>query len=49
MNPLQWKDEFKIGIPVIDTRHKQLLLYDNKLSEALAKGLKHSDIDNILT
>lgn len=46
---MQWKDGFKIGIPVIDAQHKQLFLYNNELSEALANGLKSSAIDKILT
>jgi hemerythrin len=46
---MQWKDEFKIGIPVIDTQHKQLFLCENELTEALAKGLRPSAIDNLLT
>jgi hypothetical protein len=33
---------------MIDTRHKQLLLCDNQRNEALAKGLKYSDLANIL-
>ena len=45
---MQWKDEFKIGIPVIDTQHKQLFLCENELNEALAKGLRPSSIDSIL-
>jgi hemerythrin len=46
---MQWKDEFKIGISVIDAQHRQLFLCDNELSAALAKGLKPSAIENILT
>jgi len=46
---MQWKNEFKIGIPVIDAQHKQLFLCESELSEALAKGLRPSDIDKILT
>jgi len=46
---MQWKNEFKIGIPVIDAQHKQLFLCENDLSEALTKGLRPSAIDNLLT
>jgi len=31
---MQWKDDYKIGIPVIDAQHKQLFLATNELSEA---------------
>jgi hemerythrin len=46
---MQWKDEFKIGIPIIDTQHRQLFLCDNELSEALSNGLRPSAIDKFLT
>jgi hemerythrin len=46
---MQWKDEFKIGIPVIDAQHKQLFFYNNEFNNALTKGLKPSIIDNLLT
>lgn len=46
---MQWKNEFKIGISVIDAQHKQLFLCDNELSEALASGLKPSVIEQLLT
>lgn len=46
---MQWKDDFKIGIPVIDAQHKQLFLCSSQLSEALASGLKPSIIENFLT
>ncbi|MFH2124296.1 MAG: bacteriohemerythrin [Pseudomonadota bacterium] len=46
---MQWQDEFKIGIPVIDAQHKQLFLCDNELSEALSKGLRPSAINTFLT
>lgn len=46
---MQWTDDFKIGISVIDAQHKQLFLCENELSEALANGLKPSVIDKFLT
>lgn len=46
---MRWKNEYKIGIPVIDTQHQQLFLCENELSEALSKGLRPSAIDNLLT
>lgn len=46
---MQWKDEFKIGIPIIDTQHRQLFLCDNELSAALSKGLRPAAIDKFLT
>lgn len=46
---MQWKDEFKIGIPVIDAQHKQLFLCSSQLTEALSAGLKPTTIENFLT
>lgn len=46
---MQWKDDYKIGIPVIDAQHKQLFLATNELSEALSKGLTPAAINNLLT
>jgi len=46
---MQWKDDYKIGIPVIDAQHKQLFLATNELSEALSKGLTPAVINSLLT
>jgi len=46
---MQWKDDFKMGISVIDAQHKQLFLCHNQLNEALSTGLKPSMIDTFLT
>lgn len=46
---MQWNDDFKIGIPVIDAQHKQLFLCTIQLNEALASGLKPAMIENFLT
>lgn len=46
---MQWADNFKTGISIIDSQHKQLFLCVNELSEALANGLKPLVIDKFLT
>jgi hemerythrin len=46
---MQWKDDYKIGISVIDAQHKQLFLATNELSEATTRGLTPAVIDNLLT
>jgi len=46
---MQWKDDYKIGIPVIDAQHKQLFQATSELSEALGKGLTPDVINNLLT
>ena len=45
---MRWKDEFKIGIPLIDTQHKQLFRFNDELEESIQKGLKVSDISSLL-
>jgi len=35
---MEWKDEFSVGVAIIDQDHKELLRIVNALSEALAKG-----------
>jgi hemerythrin len=46
---MQWKDDYKIGISVIDAQHKHLFIATNELSEAVSKGLTPAIIDNLLT
>lgn len=46
---MQWKDEFKIGIPVLDAQHKQLFTCNSDLEAALAGGMKQEFIDECLT
>ena len=45
---MQWKDEFKIGIPLIDTQHKQLFRFNAELEDSIQKGLKVSDVSALL-
>lgn len=46
---MEWQDQYKIGIPIIDTQHKHLFLASSELNDALAKGLRPATIDTCLT
>lgn len=45
---MQWKEEFEIGIPLIDTQHKQLFRFNEELELSMQKGLKVSDVSSLL-
>jgi hemerythrin len=45
---MQWKDDYKIDIPVIDSQHRQLFLVYSDLSSELQKGLKSSIVEQAL-
>ncbi len=44
-----WKSDYEIGIPIIDTQHKQLFRFNDELTNAVKTGLKSSAIDTLLT
>lgn len=46
---MQWKDDYKIGLAVIDAQHKQLFLATSELNDAITRGLTPVVIDNLLT
>ncbi len=46
---MHWKSDYEIGIPIIDTQHKQLFRFNDELLEAVKKGLKASAIETLLT
>ena len=45
---MKWKREYELGIPVIDTQHKQLFRFGTELEDALKRGLKVSSITDLL-
>lgn len=46
---MEWKNEYKIGIPVIDAQHRQLFISTGELGEAMTRGLTPALIDELLT
>lgn len=45
---MPWKESHKIGIPIIDTQHKQLFRFTEELQSSLNSGLKASAIKKLL-
>lgn len=45
---MKWSDEYKIGIPTVDSQHRRLFELINELNEALQAGLKVSDIEKLI-
>lgn len=46
---MNWKDEYKLGISIVDTQHKQLFRFNKELQDAMEKGIKASSIYTLLT
>jgi len=45
---MRWKKEYNIGIPIIDTQHKQLFRFSDELQTAMSSGLKSSILKELL-
>lgn len=45
---MPWKKSYKIGIPIIDTQHKQLFRFSDELQASLDSGLRASAIKKLL-
>ncbi|HID69719.1 MAG TPA: bacteriohemerythrin [Desulfobacterales bacterium] len=45
---MRWKKEYNIGIPIIDTQHKQLFRFSDELQMAISSGLKQSNLKELL-
>lgn len=46
---MQWSDECKIGIPVIDAQHKRLFEIIRELNDSLKAGLRSSVVEKTIT
>ncbi len=46
---MEWSDDYKIGIPVIDSQHKRLFQLIFELNKALKAGLRRSDLEQLLS
>ncbi len=47
MAPLEWKDDYSVGVPAIDHEHRELIGLVNQLHEALASGKPETDVAEI--
>lgn len=45
---MTWSNKYKIGLPVIDSQHKRLFQLIDELNEAIEKGPKITDIEELL-
>lgn len=46
---MRWKDEYALGISVVDAQHKQLFRISDELDKQLTTGIRAEEIDTILT
>ncbi len=44
---MRWKDDYKIGLPAVDSQHKRLFEIIKQLNESLRAGLKGSDVEKL--
>lgn len=49
MQKFEWSDRLSVGVPMIDTQHKELIYAFNDLSEAIERGNATSAIKKLLT
>ncbi|MFT5727707.1 MAG: hemerythrin [Desulforhopalus sp.] len=45
---MTWSDEYKIGLPVIDSQHKRLFNLIDELNKAIETGPEITDIEELL-
>jgi hemerythrin len=45
---MKWSDEYKIGLPTIDSQHKRLFQLIKELNEALDAGLRLINVERLL-
>ncbi len=46
---MQWDKKYALGIPVVDTQHRQLFRLSNELDAKLQAGIRPEEIDALLT
>jgi len=44
-----WTDEYELGIPVIDSQHKRIIDYINRVYDALENDANQDEINEVLT
>ncbi len=45
---MEWKKKYALGIPVVDTQHRQLFRLSNELDAELEAGIRSEEIDAML-
>lgn len=46
---MHWVKGYEIGIPLIDTQHKQLFRFNDELQDSIKRGLRVAAINALLT
>lgn len=49
MQKFEWNDSLSVGVPMIDTQHKELINAFNDLSDAIEQGTGATSIKKLLT
>uniref|UniRef100_B8HR31 Hemerythrin-like metal-binding protein n=1 Tax=Cyanothece sp. (strain PCC 7425 / ATCC 29141) TaxID=395961 RepID=B8HR31_CYAP4 len=49
MQKFEWSDRLAVGVPMIDTQHRELITAINELSEAIEQGTGTTAIKKLLT
>lgn len=44
MSPIEWKDEYRIGIPAVDHEHRELIEVVNALHESIRDGCPTDEV-----
>ena len=47
MAPLEWKDDYSVGVPAVDHEHRELIGLVNRLHQALASGRPEIEVAEI--
>ncbi len=47
MAPLEWKDDYSVGIPAVDHEHRELIGLVNQLHDALASEKPETEVSEI--
>jgi hemerythrin-like metal-binding protein len=47
MAPLEWKDDYSVGVPAVDHEHRELIGLVNQLHEALASERPEDEVAEI--
>ena len=47
MAPLEWKDDYSVGVPAVDHEHRELIGLLNQLHAALASGGPEGEVTEI--
>jgi hemerythrin-like metal-binding protein len=47
MAPLEWKDDYSVGVPAVDHEHRELIGLVNRLHEALASEKPDTEVAEI--